>query len=38
MPHLTAIGDEWPALAARDSYPDALRAFVDGLLALFSPG
>jgi AcrR family transcriptional regulator len=33
MPHLTAIGAEWPAMAARDTYPEALRAFVDGLLA-----
>lgn len=33
MPRLAAIGDEWPALAARDTYPEGLRAFVDGLLA-----
>jgi AcrR family transcriptional regulator len=33
MPSLTAIGDQWPVLAARDSYADGLRAFVDGLLA-----
>jgi hypothetical protein len=33
MPRLTAIGDQWPTLAARDTYPQALRAFVDGLLA-----
>ncbi|GAA0317546.1 TetR/AcrR family transcriptional regulator [Actinoallomurus spadix] len=33
VPHLAAIGDEWPALAARDTYPQGLRAFVDGLLA-----
>jgi hypothetical protein len=32
MPRLTAIGDDWPALAARDTYRHALRAFVDGLL------
>jgi AcrR family transcriptional regulator len=32
MPHLTAIGDEWPALAARDTYASGLEAFVDGLL------
>jgi AcrR family transcriptional regulator len=32
MPRLTAIGDQWPALAARDIYPQGLRAFVDGLL------
>lgn len=33
MPRLTAIGDRWPALAARDTYAQGLRAFVDGLLA-----
>lgn len=33
LPHLAAIGARWPELAARDVYPDALRAFVDGLLA-----
>jgi AcrR family transcriptional regulator len=33
MPHLTAIGDQWPTLAARDTYRSALPAFVDGLLA-----
>jgi AcrR family transcriptional regulator len=33
MPRLAAIGDQWPTLAARDTYPDGLRAFVDGLLA-----
>lgn len=32
-PHLAAIGDQWPALAARDTYVHGLRAFVDGLLA-----
>ncbi|MER7112076.1 TetR/AcrR family transcriptional regulator [Streptomyces sp. NPDC000229] len=32
VPHLAAIGDQWPALAARDTYPQGLRAFVDGLL------
>ena len=32
LPHLAAIGDRWPALAARDIYPEGLRAFVDGLL------
>ncbi|PSL01846.1 TetR family transcriptional regulator [Haloactinopolyspora alba] len=31
-PHLAAIGDRWPALAARDTYLQGLRAFVDGLL------
>jgi AcrR family transcriptional regulator len=33
MPRLAAIGDQWPILAARDTYQDGLRAFVDGLLA-----
>jgi len=32
LPRLAAIGDRWPELAARDTYPEALRAFVDGLL------
>ncbi|MGV9277227.1 TetR/AcrR family transcriptional regulator [Streptomyces griseosporeus] len=32
VPHLAAIGDRWPALAARDTYGEGLRAFVDGLL------
>ena len=33
QPRLAAIGDQWPSLAARDIYPQGLRAFVDGLLA-----
>ncbi|GAA2484676.1 hypothetical protein Ahu01nite_011690 [Winogradskya humida] len=33
LPHLAAIGPQWPALAARDTYPEGLRALVDGLLA-----
>lgn len=33
LPRLAAVGDQWPALAARDTYPRALQAFVDGLLA-----
>lgn len=33
VPCLAAIGDEWAALAARDTYLQGLRAFVDGLLA-----
>jgi AcrR family transcriptional regulator len=33
MPSLAAIGNDWPTLAARDTYPEGLRAFVDGLLA-----
>ncbi|MCP2341549.1 TetR/AcrR family transcriptional regulator [Actinomadura rupiterrae] len=32
LPSLAAIGDQWPALAAQDTYPQALEAFVDGLL------
>lgn len=37
-PHLAAIGDRWPALAARDTYVQGLRAFVDGLLARAGAG
>lgn len=33
LPRLSRIGDQWPALAARDTYPQGLHAFVDGLLA-----
>jgi len=33
LPHLAALGDRWPTLAARDIYPRGLSAFVDGLLA-----
>jgi hypothetical protein len=33
LPRLAGIGDQWPALAARDTYPQGLRALVDGLLA-----
>ncbi|MDT9682436.1 TetR/AcrR family transcriptional regulator [Streptomyces sp. TRM76323] len=33
VPHLAAIGEQWPALAGQDTYRDGLRAFVDGLLA-----
>ncbi|HWM73167.1 MAG TPA: TetR/AcrR family transcriptional regulator [Nocardioides sp.] len=32
LPHLAAIGDQWPAIAARDTYPRHLVAVVDGLL------
>ena len=32
VPHLAAVGDRWPALAAQDIYPQGLRTFVDGLL------
>ena len=33
LPRLAALGDQWPAVAARDTYPEGLQAFVDGLLA-----
>ncbi|TCO50890.1 TetR/AcrR family transcriptional regulator [Actinocrispum wychmicini] len=33
LPHLAAVADRWPALTSRDTYPQGLRAFVDGLLA-----
>lgn len=33
VPHLAAVGHRWAALAARDTYPEGLRALVDGLLA-----
>ena len=33
LPRLAALGDQWPVLASRDTYPQGLRAFVDGLLA-----
>jgi AcrR family transcriptional regulator len=32
LPQLTALGSQWSALAAKDTYPWGLRAFVDGLL------
>jgi AcrR family transcriptional regulator len=32
LPSLAAIGEQWPALAARDTYAEGLRAFVDGQL------
>jgi AcrR family transcriptional regulator len=31
-PHLAAIGNQWPALAARDTYAEGVRALVNGLL------
>jgi AcrR family transcriptional regulator len=37
FPRLAAVGDRWPELAARDTYPEALRAIVDGLLARAAP-
>ena len=33
LPRLAGIGNRWPALAAQDTYPQGLRALVDGLLA-----
>lgn len=32
LPRLAGIGDQWPALASRNTYPQGLRQFVDGLL------
>ncbi|MCK1818853.1 TetR/AcrR family transcriptional regulator [Streptomyces sp. XM83C] len=37
VPHLAAIGERWPELAARDTYVEGLRALVDGLLARTLP-
>lgn len=37
VPHLAAIGMKWGPIAARDVYPEGLRAFVDGLLARVTP-
>jgi AcrR family transcriptional regulator len=33
LPRLAALGEQWPVLAARDTYPQGLRALVGGLLA-----
>jgi hypothetical protein len=33
LPHLAGIGEQWPVLAARDTYRQGLRALVDGLLS-----
>lgn len=33
LPRLAALGDQWPTLAAQDTYSDALEALIDGLLA-----
>ena len=38
LPRLAEIGDEWPMIAARDTFAPALRAFVDGLLAQATTG
>lgn len=32
MPHLAAVGNQWPGLAIRDTYADAVRALVTALL------
>lgn len=32
LPRLAALGDQWPILAARDTYLQGLRAIVEGLL------
>ena len=32
-PHLAAVGDRWAPLAARDTYPEGVRALVAGLLS-----
>jgi AcrR family transcriptional regulator len=37
LPHLGSIGDQWPTLAARNIFPQGLRAFVDGLLSAAKP-
>ncbi|SIQ16857.1 transcriptional regulator, TetR family [Microbispora rosea] len=37
MPSLVAIGDQWRTLSAQDTYPQGLRALVDGLLAQLAP-
>lgn len=33
LPRLAALGDQWPALAAQDTYADGLQSFIGGLLA-----
>jgi AcrR family transcriptional regulator len=33
LPHLAEIGEQWGKLAWQDTFPQGLRAFVDGLLA-----
>jgi hypothetical protein len=33
LPRLAAVGDRWSAVSAQNTYPRALEAFVDGLLA-----
>lgn len=38
LPRLAALGDQWPAIAARDTYKHGLRALVEGLLTSVAPG
>lgn len=38
VPHLAAVSGRWHELALRDTYPEGLRTFVDGLLAGGTPG
>jgi AcrR family transcriptional regulator len=38
LPRLAALGDRWPAIAARDTYRLGLRAFVEGLLTQLPAG
>lgn len=38
LPRLAALGDQWPAIAARDTYRPGLRAFVEGLLSQLAGG
>ncbi|MFG3259474.1 TetR/AcrR family transcriptional regulator [Streptomyces sp. NPDC048172] len=33
LPHLSGLADRWPGLVTRETYPEGLRAFVDGLLS-----
>jgi AcrR family transcriptional regulator len=33
LPSLSAISEQWPVIAAQNTYPQGLRAMVDGLLA-----
>lgn len=37
LPNLAALSDQWARLAGQDTYPMALRALVDGLLAHVTP-
>ncbi len=37
-PHLASLRDQWAEFSARDTYPQGLRAFVDGLLTHAAAG